>query len=197
VYQALTVGASDATDQRAAFSNYGYCVDLFAPGTDITSAWIGSDTASTTGDGTSFSAPAVAGTAALYLEQNPSATPDEVSWAIINSATHAVPDDGSGSTDLLLYSAFVGEGIDQPPYPALTFSCSGRRCQFDASASADDHGIVMYSWDFGDGTMAGGKKTKKVGHRFPKVGDVFTVTLTVTDTIGQSSLLQQQVRFSY
>lgn len=197
VYQALTVGASDAADQRAAFSNYGYCVDLFAPGTNITSAWIGSDDASMTGDGTSFSAPAVAGTAALYLEQNPSASVDEVTWAIINSASHAVADDGTGSTDLLLYSAFVGEGIDQPPYPALSFSCSGRRCQFDGSGSADDHGIVMFSWDFGDGTVVSGKKKKKVGHRFPKVGDVFTVTLTVTDTIGQPSMLQQEVRFSY
>lgn len=197
VYQALTVGASDATDQRAAFSNYGYCVDLFAPGTDITSAWIGSDDASMTGSGTSFSAPAVAGTAALYLEHNPSADPDEVTWAIINSASHSVADDGTGSTDLLLYSAFVGEGIDQPPYPVFTVTCNHRRCRFNASSSADDHGIVSFDWDFGDGTVVTGKKGAHIGHRFPTYGSAFTVTLTVTDTIGQSSMLEQEIRFSY
>ena len=71
VSQALTVGSSTNTDARSSFSNFGTCVDLFAPGSNITSAWLTSDTATNTISGTSMASPHVAGAAALYLATEP------------------------------------------------------------------------------------------------------------------------------
>ena len=87
----LTVGASDSTDAAPGWSNGGNCIDLFAPGSSITSAWATSDTAANTISGTSMAAPHVAGAAARYLQSNPSASPAEVSNHINSDATpHAV-----------------------------------------------------------------------------------------------------------
>lgn len=82
---ALTVAASDRNDARASFSNRGTCVDLFAPGVDITSAWLANGT--NTISGTSMATPHVAGAAALYLETHPSATPAAVGTAIVGATT--------------------------------------------------------------------------------------------------------------
>jgi subtilisin family serine protease len=84
---ALTVGATDIADRRASFSNKGACVDLFAPGVSITSAWATSDTATSTISGTSMASPHVAGVAALYLSVNPGAAPEEVAEALVLAAT--------------------------------------------------------------------------------------------------------------
>ncbi len=83
--EALTVAASDRNDARASFSNRGTCVDLFAPGVDITSAWLSNGT--NTISGTSMASPHVAAAAALYLDANPGATPAAVSSAILSSTT--------------------------------------------------------------------------------------------------------------
>ncbi len=85
VPNALTVAASDRNDARASFSNRGTCVDLFAPGVDITSAWLANGT--NTISGTSMATPHVAGAAALYLESHPSATPAAVGTAIVGAST--------------------------------------------------------------------------------------------------------------
>jgi len=82
---ALTVAASDRNDARASFSNRGTCVDLFAPGVDITSDWL--DGGTHTISGTSMATPHVAGAAALYLSAHPTATPAEVGTAILGAAT--------------------------------------------------------------------------------------------------------------
>ncbi|TXH66498.1 MAG: S8 family peptidase [Lysobacteraceae bacterium] len=84
---AITVGSTERTDARSSFSNYGTCLDIFAPGGSITSAWYTSTTASNTISGTSMASPHVAGAAALYLQTNPAATPAAVTNAIIGTST--------------------------------------------------------------------------------------------------------------
>ncbi len=104
VTEALTVAAADRTDRRASFSNYGSVIDLFAPGVSITSAWKDNDTATYTGNGTSFAAPHVAGAAALYLSSHTGATAAQVAQALIGASTPGlVTNPGSGSPNRTLY----------------------------------------------------------------------------------------------
>ena len=106
VPSAITVGATTKTDARAGYSNFGTCLDVFAPGSDITSAWFTGDTATNTISGTSMASPHVAGTAALYLERNPNASPSAVANAIVGQATTGtVSGTGSGSPNRLLFTA--------------------------------------------------------------------------------------------
>ena len=102
---ALTVGATTSTDARASYSNYGSCLDLFAPGSSITSAWIRRDTATNTISGTSMASPHVAGVAVLTLHAQPGATPAQVAQSILDNATaDKVGSAGGGSPNLLVYS---------------------------------------------------------------------------------------------
>mgnify|MGYP000403808272 CR=1 FL=1 len=87
VAEAMTVGASTASDAKASFSNWGSCMDWFAPGQGITSAWRTSDSATNTISGTSMASPHTAGVAALYLESNPTAAPATVHKFIASTAT--------------------------------------------------------------------------------------------------------------
>ncbi|MFI8372146.1 S8 family serine peptidase [Streptomyces sp. NPDC085466] len=113
VSEALTVGSTTNTDARSSFSNYGSVVDIFAPGSSITSAWHTGDSATNTISGTSMASPHVAGAAALYLGDNPTATPAQVGTALVNAATpNVVTNPGSGSPNRLLY---VGGGGTTPP----------------------------------------------------------------------------------
>ncbi|GEM90734.1 S8 family peptidase [Oceanithermus desulfurans] len=109
VAEALTVAASDSSDVRASFSNFGSCVDLFAPGVSITSAWNTSDTATNTISGTSMATPHVTGVAALYLETDPTAAPSTVKQAILDSASAGRISDVAGSPNLLLFSGLTPE----------------------------------------------------------------------------------------
>ena len=112
---AITVGSTTNTDARSSFSNYGTCLDIFAPGSNITSAWYTSSTATNTISGTSMASPHVAGVAALYLASNPSATPAQVTSAIVNASTpNKVTGAQTGSPNRLLYSLFSG-GTTPPP----------------------------------------------------------------------------------
>jgi len=104
---AITVGATTNTDARASYSNYGACLDIFAPGSSITSAWYTSITATNTISGTSMATPHVAGAAALYKQANPSATPQQVRDALVNNATpNVVTNAGLKSPNKLLYTLF-------------------------------------------------------------------------------------------
>jgi serine protease len=214
---ALTVGSTWNFDGMSGFSNFGGCVDLFAPGEAIRSAYYLDDTSSVVKGGTSMASPHVAGVAALYLSANPTATPAQVTAAILGGATQnvlsSVP---SGTPNLLLYSqlasgvstpdtttppppvpspAPVPPPIDLPPTARFTTNCAHGRCSFDGSGSNDDHGVTSYAWNFGDGsagTSAG--SSAKAAHTYTVAGS-YTVTLTVRDSLGQTGTASAVLKF--
>ncbi|MEV0676221.1 S8 family peptidase [Actinosynnema sp. NPDC050436] len=106
VTEAITVGATEKNDARASYSNYGSVLDIFAPGSGITSSWNTSDSATNTISGTSMATPHVAGAAARYLQNNRSATPAQVASYLVGQSTSGkVTSPGSGSPNRLLYLA--------------------------------------------------------------------------------------------
>ena len=118
VPNAITVGSTTSTDARSSFSNYGSCLDVFAPGSSIQSAWHTSDAASNTISGTSMASPHVAGAAALYVQAHPTASPTTVAGALVSSATTGVvANPGTGSPNRLLFTG-PGDGATNPPAPS-------------------------------------------------------------------------------
>ncbi|MGW7434647.1 S8 family peptidase [Streptomyces sp. NPDC054849] len=118
VTEAITVGATTSSDAKASYSNYGTVLDIFAPGSSITSSWGTGDTATNTISGTSMATPHVVGAAALHLAANPAATPAQVATALVNAATpNVVTSPGTGSPNRLLN---VGNSTT-PPNPGTRF----------------------------------------------------------------------------
>ncbi len=162
VAAAITVGATDSSDSKTSFSNYGTCVDIFAPGLNITSDWDTSTTATNTISGTSMATPHVAGVAALYLQSNPSASPATVASAITSTATaNVLTNIGSGSPNKLLYSLLSGTPTPTPtPVPT---TCSGYTSTYTGSLSgtgasqAQPNGTYYYSG------VSGYQKGKLIG----------------------------------
>ncbi|WP_296696937.1 S8 family serine peptidase [Thiocapsa sp. UBA6158] len=136
--EALTVGATTPTDGRASFSNWGTCLDLFAPGEGITSASISSDTATSVKNGTSMAAPHVAGAAALYLHTDPGASPAEVASALNTNATAGkVANPATGSPNRLLFTGSdnsVGLTVGKAGLGMVRSSPAGIDCGATCSA---------------------------------------------------------------
>jgi subtilisin family serine protease len=102
---ALTIGATDSTDHRVSWSNWGSCVDWFAPGVSITSDYNSSDTATAVLSGTSMATPHTTGVAARYLQLNPAATPAGVRTGLFNGTTKNVVLNAKTTNAHLLYRA--------------------------------------------------------------------------------------------
>lgn len=115
---AFTIGATESNDRMASYSNFGTCLDVFAPGSSITSTWYTSATATATISGTSMASPHAAGLAALVLQSNPTATPAQV-YDVIKAAATAgtISRLGRGSPNLLIYSLFSAVTPPPPPPP--------------------------------------------------------------------------------
>ena len=177
---AITVGSTTITDARSSFSNFGTCLDIFAPGSSITSAWNTSDTATNTISGTSMASPHVAGGAALYLAANPSATPASVRNALVNNASvNKVTSPGTGSPNLLLYTGFIGGGGCNAP-ASLTNNTAA-----DVNACADSGVLISWNQDAGNWNDSGGTRTYDVLRNGVAIASGRPYgTTTFTDTTG-------------
>ena len=103
------MGASDSSDARASYSNYGACLDIFAPGSSITSAWYTASNAAAILSGTSMATPHVTGIAALALAANPAASPSDVAaFLSAKASANQLTSVGTGSPNLLAYSLATG-----------------------------------------------------------------------------------------
>lgn len=186
VAEAVTVGATTISDSRSSFSNRGSCVDLFAPGSDIRSAWYTGDSAVANLSGTSMASPHVAGAAAILLGDDPGASPAEIFQQLLDVASTGKVSNVAGSPNLLLQAVPGEAGGDRLPVASFEVNCSDLSCDFDAAASSDDVAISSYAWQFGDGTSGNGVT---ISHSYADYG-TYTATLTVTDSAAQSR--QQQ-----
>ncbi|QYX63753.1 S8 family peptidase [Shewanella putrefaciens] len=129
---AITVGSTTSNDSRSSFSNYGTCLDIYAPGSSITSSWYTSNSATNTISGTSMASPHVAGVAALYLDENPNLSPAQVTNLLATRATSGkVTDAKTGSPNKLLFSLASDDG-----------GC-GNNCPVDETPLQNDVGIAI------------------------------------------------------
>lgn len=150
---ALTVGASDVNDSRASYSNFGDCVDLFAPGSSIVSASATNPAGSTTMSGTSMATPHVSGLAALYLGQNPTATPAQIAKAIRdNGIVNGINNAQSQYGNILINNNFVRGAAPIAPNPNPVLNAPDQVASVTVAATGSNSGTV--SWV--DGPSNGG-----------------------------------------
>lgn len=196
VPSAITVGATTSSDARASYSNFGTCLDIFAPGSSITSAWYTGDTATNTISGTSMASPHVAGVAAQVLQQQPTATPAVVVSAIVNaSTTNRVTSAGTGSPNRLLNGLQAtgggsgGEVTPPPPPPPApkvvsVRSLSGRALLGRTSWQGEAAVTIR---DLATGAVVGGA-TVTVGFSTGGSGNCVTSATTGSCAVRSSSL---------
>ncbi|MEQ8766610.1 MAG: S8 family serine peptidase [Planctomycetota bacterium] len=191
---AITVASTTSSDTRSSFSNWGSCVDLFAPGSSILSTWYTSDTATTTISGTSMASPHVCGIAALIRESDPGASSAAVTNTLLANATAGVVSNVSGSPNLLAYSRLDGgePPANNPPTAEFGSSTNNLTASFTDQSSDSDGTIVSWSWDFGDGNSS---SAQNPNHTFSASG-TYNVSLTVIDDDGASDSVSHPVTVS-
>ncbi|HEX8241966.1 MAG TPA: S8 family peptidase [Longimicrobium sp.] len=194
VTDALIVGNTNSSDTRYSSSNYGLCLDLFAPGTSITSAWNGSDTQTNVLTGTSMAAPHVAGIAAMYLEYNPGALPVDVQYAIDQNGTwDVVSSKGTNSPNRIVYSGFIPAPAAPPPPPPLpgstplsvTVSCDSGSGYCEATAAGGSE--TGYSFTWSNATEQYDADGYSTAYPFCGGTKFVSVSATVTDSNGATA----------
>ena len=191
VPSAMTIGASDSTDTKASWSNYGSCVDWFAPGVGITSAWYTNDGATNTISGTSMAAPHTAGVAALYLQAYPGASPSAVRNALYEATTKGVVSSSNTANNHLLFNLYSGSpSPNQPPAAGFTFTATGLTANFTDTSTDSDGAVSSWNWDFGDNSTRA--TTQNPVHDYASSG-TYVVTLVVTDNVGATASVSKNV----
>lgn len=193
--QAITVAASSNLDARASFSNFGTCVDVFAPGVDIVSASFNGDTLARTLSGTSMASPHVAGAVALYLAVNPTATPAGVAQALGAHATTGKITDLQGSPNRLLNTMFVDTTA---PIATITSPAGGAMVSDSFMVSVDVADANLESVQLTIDGQAGETRTA-APFAFQVAGLALgphTLLVTATDGAGQRTVASLQVTVS-
>jgi subtilisin family serine protease len=183
---AMTISATNSSDAKASWANYGNCVDWFAPGVSITSAWYTSTTATNTISGTSMATPHSAGVAALYLQGNPSASPAAVRDAIFAATTKGIVTSSSTANNHLLYSAFIAGAGGTAPVASFTASPTSGTAPLAVSFTDTSSGLpTSWAWDFqNDGTVDSTQQNPSF--TYGTAGE-YTVKLTALNASGSSS----------
>lgn len=204
---AITVGATERTDARALYSNFGSCVDIFAPGSSIASSWINSTTATNTISGTSMASPHVAGVAAALLSANPTFSSADISSKLRSSATpDVVLSAGTGSPNYLLYldpADTTGGGtppavVTAPATPMIGTAVALSRKSATVSWSASDNGgsaitsFSVYAYRNGSSTVSlaqtvTGTSTSATFSGLV-IGSTYVFRVLATNSVGSSSL---------
>lgn len=194
VPEAITIGAADATDTRASFSNYGACVDFYAPGVSVTSDWNSSNTATGVLSGTSMAAPHATGAAARILSVYPTMTPAQVADMMYQRSTkRALLDlnvDGN-----LLYTGADSMAVPPGSRPTAGFSvaCVFTTCTFTDLSLPADGSIVQWHWNTGE-TTQNVTEVYHYGVAQPDGGAMYTtVQLIVTNVYGLRSVTTQTI----
>ena len=190
VAEAMTVSATNSSDAKASWANYGSCVDWFAPGVGITSAWNTSNTATNTISGTSMAAPHTSGVAALYLQSYPNASPAQVRDALYVATTKGKVTGSSTADNHLLYSV-LGQAppANVSPTASYTWSTTGLTAAFTDTSTDSDGSVVSWSWTFGDGATS----TQRNPSRTYATSGTYDVTLTVRDDAGAAAAATRSV----
>jgi len=199
--EVLTVAATDSTDTRTSWSNYGSCVDLFGPGASITSAYHSSDTATARMSGTSMSSPHVAAIAALYLAAVPVASPSDVRSAVLQGATGGVVTNLAGSPNRLAFSLLTSAGTEPAPVlsapdaPTGVTATAAKRAAKVSWTAPDDGGSPITGYTVRAHTSSGAV-AKTVTVTAPatsvtvsglKAGTAYSFTVAATNAIGTGS----------
>ncbi|NQX28343.1 S8 family peptidase [Microbacteriaceae bacterium VKM Ac-2854] len=178
---AIAVSATDSSDYRAYFSNYGSCTDLFAPGVDVLSSTIDSDTATGYKSGTSMATPHVAGLVARYQQANPSASPAQVTSALLAAATPNVVLDPVGSPNLLAYAAPPAATLTGPTPTISGTPRVGTVLTANPGAWSPQPVTLGYQWKRG-GTAIAGATASTYTPVAADQGAAVTVTVTGSKT---------------
>jgi subtilisin family serine protease len=209
VAAAITVGATTSSDARASYSNFGKCLDLFAPGSAVVSAWHTSSTAAASLNGTSMAAPHAAGAAAVLLSRNATASPADIEAQMVNAATtNKVTSAGRQSPNRLLYadptpvSSDPEEAATVPESPTNVTASAAKRAASVSWTQGDTGGSALTGqtvWVYENGVKVGSVAVSATSTSVRvtglKAGVPYRFSVTATNAVGTSaeSTLSNQV----